>query len=86
LPEVRQPEKDLLLLGEAFREIREQRGLGVGELAVATGVDLACIEALEAGCLDPDLELLVRIADGIGVRPSAFFLRAEDLEATRAER
>jgi transcriptional regulator with XRE-family HTH domain len=31
-------EQELLLLGAAFREIREQRGLSVGELAVATGV------------------------------------------------
>jgi len=48
---------------------------------VVAGVDRACIEALEAGRLDADYELLLTLADGIGVRPSAFFGRAEELGA-----
>lgn len=45
--EVRQEEKDLLFLGEAFREFREQRGLSAGKLAAATGIDGLWIVALE---------------------------------------
>lgn len=77
--EVLQAEKDLLLLGEAFREIREQHGLSAGELARATGVNGLRIVALEEGCLDPDYELLLTLAEGIGVRPSVIFLRADEL-------
>ncbi len=80
MPEIRQAEKDLLLLGQAFREIREQHGLGAGELATATGVDGLWIVALEEGCLDPDYDLLITLAEGIGVRPSVIFLRAQELE------
>jgi transcriptional regulator with XRE-family HTH domain len=85
VPEVRQAEKDLLLLGEAFRALREQHGLSAGELATATGVDGVRIVALEEGCLDPDYELLVTLAEGIGVSCSAFFLRAEELAARGTE-
>jgi transcriptional regulator with XRE-family HTH domain len=69
----------LLLLGEAFREIREQHRLSVGELAGATGVDGLRIVALEEGCLDPGYDLLLTLAEGIGVGPSVFFLRADEL-------
>ena len=77
--EVKQSELDLLILGKAFREIREQHGLGAGELATATGVDGVRIAALEEGRLDADYDLLLTLAEGIGVRASAFFLRAEEL-------
>lgn len=85
MPEVRQPEKDQLLLGEAFREVREQHGLSAGELATATGEGRARIVALEEGRLDADYELLLTLADSIGVRPSVFFLRAEELAARGTE-
>jgi ribosome-binding protein aMBF1 (putative translation factor) len=77
--EARQVARDLLILGEAVREVREQQGLSVGALAAATGVDEERIAALEDGKLDPDYELLIGLADGIGVRPATFFLRAEEL-------
>jgi hypothetical protein len=35
------------------------------------------IQALEAGRLDPDYVLLVRLAKALGVRPSALVLLAE---------
>jgi transcriptional regulator with XRE-family HTH domain len=68
-------------LGAAIREVREQRGLSVGELAGAAGVAWARVEALEAGRLDPDLELLMGVADAVGVRLSAFVVRAGELGA-----
>lgn len=79
MSEITQLGQELRFLGKAVREIREQRGIAVGELAAATGMDRTRIEALEAGRLDPDLELLVALADGIGVRLSVFVVRAEEL-------
>jgi transcriptional regulator with XRE-family HTH domain len=77
--EITQIEQELLLLGRAIREIREQHGIAIGELAAGTGVDRARIEALEEARLDPDYELLLRLAEGIGVRVSTFVVRAEEL-------
>lgn len=74
---------DLLLLGKAIAQIRAERGLSVGELAAATGVEIARVQALEAGQLDPDYELQLALAEGLGVQPSALVIRAEELQAER---
>jgi transcriptional regulator with XRE-family HTH domain len=74
---------DLLLLGKAIGQIRAERGLSVGELAAAAGIEIERVQALEAGQLDPDYELLLTLAEGLGVRPSALVIRAEELLAER---
>jgi predicted transcriptional regulator len=72
-------EQALLLLGRAIRELREEQGFSVGELAAVTGVARERIAALEDGCFDPEYELLITLAEGIGVRVSAFVARVEAL-------
>jgi transcriptional regulator with XRE-family HTH domain len=79
--EVRTPKEDLLVLGRAFREVREQHGLSVGELAGASGYREARITALEEGRRDPDYVMVVRLAKGIGVPAATFILRAEEMGA-----
>jgi transcriptional regulator with XRE-family HTH domain len=74
----RQDRTELLALGRAIASMREECRLGPRELARDAGVDMCLIGALEAGTLDPDYELLLRLADALGVRPSAFFVRAEE--------
>jgi transcriptional regulator with XRE-family HTH domain len=71
--------KYLIFLGRAIRAVREQRGLSAHDLAAAAGVAPARVAALEDGQLDPDFELLIRLAEGMGLHPAAFFLRAEQL-------
>jgi transcriptional regulator with XRE-family HTH domain len=63
---------ELLRLGETFRQVREQHRLGVAELAARTDINVEHISALEAGQLDPTYDVLLILADGIGVRVSAF--------------
>jgi transcriptional regulator with XRE-family HTH domain len=75
----RQRQHDLLVLGKAIRAVREEQKLGVAELADASGVAQGNIGALERGELDPSLELLLELAEGLSVRPSELFLRAEEL-------
>jgi transcriptional regulator with XRE-family HTH domain len=75
-----QEEQELLVLGLAIGQVRERRGLSVGELSAVTGVVQTRIQALEAGQLDPDYDLLLTLAEGIGVRLSAFMVRVEELE------
>jgi transcriptional regulator with XRE-family HTH domain len=83
--DVRLPEGDLLALGKAFREIREQHGLSVGELAGAAGVSDTRIGKLEDGRLEPDYLLIVKLARGIGVPAAAFLRRADELGVTGVE-
>jgi transcriptional regulator with XRE-family HTH domain len=71
--------KYLILLGRAIREVREQHGLGASDLAAAAGVAPARVAALEDGQLDPDFELLVTLAKSMGISPTVFFRRAEEL-------
>jgi transcriptional regulator with XRE-family HTH domain len=78
---------DLLLFGKAIRAVRERLGFNASDLAVAARVDQARLSAVEEGRLDPDFELLLALATGLGIGPSAFFLQAEDLavESARGE-
>lgn len=62
---------ELLRLGESFRQVREQQRLSTQELAARTGIDVEQISALEAGQLDPTFDVLLALADGMGVRASA---------------
>jgi transcriptional regulator with XRE-family HTH domain len=63
---------ELLRLGESFRQVREQQRLSAQELAARTGIDIEHISALEAGRLDPTFDVMLALADGMGVRVSAF--------------
>ncbi len=72
-------EPNLLILGRAVKLVREQRGMSVDELANASGVLRERIGAVEAGQLDPTYELLLKIADGLGIQPSALVTLAEQL-------
>jgi transcriptional regulator with XRE-family HTH domain len=71
--------QDLIVLGRAIRDLREQSGLSLAGLAARAAVDRARVKALEDGRLDPGFDLLLALAEGMGVRPTAFFMRAEQL-------
>jgi transcriptional regulator with XRE-family HTH domain len=83
LPDRAQKTHDLLFFGRAVRELREKRPLSTSQLAAAVGVEERRIRALEAGQLDPDYELLIALADGLGVRVAELVIRAEQLAAGR---
>jgi transcriptional regulator with XRE-family HTH domain len=69
----------LLFLGRAIREFRQQRGFSASELAAAVGVNERRLDALEAGQLDPTIELLIALSDAFGVRTAELVIRAEQL-------
>jgi transcriptional regulator with XRE-family HTH domain len=75
----RDDEQELVLLGRAIRQLREQRGVSASELAAASGFERQQISAVEAGRLDPTYDLLIALADGLGVALSALVRRAEEL-------
>lgn len=80
VPESGHRDADLLILGRAVRRMREQSGMSADELADATGMSRQRVDALEAGRLDPTYELLLALAEGLGIQPSALVSLAEQLE------
>jgi transcriptional regulator with XRE-family HTH domain len=75
----RQQQQNLLVLGQAVRELRVRSHQSVRDLATTCKVSPRRLTELEDGWLDPDLEMIAAIARGIGVRPSEIFVRAEQL-------
>lgn len=70
---------NLLRLGRAIRSIRLQRGLTADDLAAAAGLDRQRVDALEGGAVDPSYELLLALADALGIQPSELVILAEQL-------
>ncbi len=86
MPRTPRETEELALLGQRIRELREQRGLKLSELATAVGVAESRIQALEEGRLDPDYVLLVRLAKALHVRAGSLVSRAEELaDASRTD-
>jgi transcriptional regulator with XRE-family HTH domain len=75
---------ELVVLGAAIRQVREDRGQSVDALAVAVGSTSADVEAFEAGCLDPGYHRLRRLAAALGITSAALLLRVEEDDATPA--
>ncbi len=78
----RQQQQDLRALGQAVRELRVQSRRSLRNLASTCEVSPRSLAELEAGRLDPGLELIAAIARGIGVRPSEIYVRADELRAS----
>jgi transcriptional regulator with XRE-family HTH domain len=66
-------------LAEQIRELREDEGLDEDDLATAAGITVEKLRALEAGKRDPDYDLMIALAHGLGGTPSTIILRAESL-------
>jgi transcriptional regulator with XRE-family HTH domain len=71
--------EELEALGSIMRGIREEHGLTVDAVATGAGITPARLVALEAGQLDPDYELLLRLAAAMDTRLATIFRRAEGL-------
>lgn len=74
--------RQLVILGRAVRELREQRSVSAGLLAARTGNTLQRIHELEAGEFDPDYEELIVLAEkGLGIPLSALVAYAARCES-----
>jgi transcriptional regulator with XRE-family HTH domain len=61
---------ELIRFGQKIRQVREREGISVAERAVRTDIEAQKINALEAGRFDPPFDVMIAVADGIGVRLS----------------
>ena len=76
-------DREMVALGRAIREAREDRGMTPAELADAvSGVGREHLEALEAGRLTPDSDLLLALGEGLGIDPGVLVSSAWDLDAS----
>lgn len=64
--------------GYGLRRARRQRRISVRTFARRTGVEAATIRELEAGRFDPPLDVILALADGVGVRVSQLILNITD--------
>ena len=80
LPDRGKQDVDLAILGRAVRRMREQRGMSADELAGAADMTRQRIDGLEAGHLDPTYELLLALAEALGIQPSTLVALAEQLK------
>ena len=66
-------------LGEAVRSIREKAGMSQMELAFACDLHPTYVSRVETGARNPTWIVIVRLAYGLGIRPSELVGRAETL-------
>lgn len=68
---------DRRAFGRAVRELRGRQGLSLSELGRRTLVHEAYLDALERAQVEPTLRIMVRLADGFGIRLSVLIARYE---------
>jgi transcriptional regulator with XRE-family HTH domain len=62
--------------GEAIRSLRRERGVAQEAFAARAGLDRSYMGAIERGEFNFTMDTLVKVAAGLGVRPSAVLRRA----------
>jgi ribosome-binding protein aMBF1 (putative translation factor) len=73
---------ELVFLGQAIHEIREQQEITPAELAGKAGIRERRLARIEAGSIDPDYELLVKLTRALSIQPRVLMDRARALEQT----
>jgi transcriptional regulator with XRE-family HTH domain len=68
---------ELLRFGETFRQVREQQGVAVADLAARAEIDAQRIRELEAGRFDPTYDVMIALANGLCIRVSSWSPRTE---------
>lgn len=69
------------VFGQAVRHHRKLLGLSQEELAFRSGLDRTYISGVERGVRNPTLEVMQRIADGVGVDLAVLFCTARDMKS-----
>jgi transcriptional regulator with XRE-family HTH domain len=65
--------------GQAAREIRKERGLSQEQAALDGGIDRAYYGHIERATKSATLRTIWKMAEALGVPPSALFTRAEQI-------
>jgi transcriptional regulator with XRE-family HTH domain len=68
---------NLIAFGRAVRELRDEKGVSVEALTVAAKLTPARLGGIEGGRVDPPLDVVFAVAEGLGVRPVVLTSRAD---------
>jgi methanogenic corrinoid protein MtbC1/DNA-binding XRE family transcriptional regulator len=68
----------LLMLGRRVRDLRTKKGWTQEQLAEATRVTRVCIVAVEGGKQNVSMDIVVRMANALGITPEGLFTVAND--------
>jgi transcriptional regulator with XRE-family HTH domain len=68
--------EELSAVGSTVRQTRAQRDMSAGELAVAASIDRGRLDAIEGGRLYPAHDVLLALADGLGVESATLLSSA----------
>lgn len=55
--------------GQRLRELRAERGISQDQLARRTGIDATAVGRFERGAREPRLRSILRLAEGLSVKP-----------------
>lgn len=72
--------QDDLVLGARIRELRQRRGLSVGDVATAANVSKSLVSQIERGVAAPSIDTVRRIASALELPVFALFLQGTDNE------
>lgn len=70
----------MLPIGQRVRQLREQRGLSLGDIERSTGLLGAYVSRVEHGRSSPSLETLERLAAAFGIPLHDFFREPQEQE------
>jgi transcriptional regulator with XRE-family HTH domain len=70
-------DRELIALGRAVRQLRDERDMSDGKLAAAAGLTPGRLAAIEAARFDPPYDVLLALARGLGVKPAELVRRAD---------
>jgi transcriptional regulator with XRE-family HTH domain len=61
-----------------IREIREKKGISIGQLARITGLTGGAISLIERGFRNPNMSTIFKIRDALGVPLDELYMEDED--------
>ncbi|OGI10752.1 MAG: hypothetical protein A3I68_01600 [Candidatus Melainabacteria bacterium RIFCSPLOWO2_02_FULL_35_15] len=64
------PDKDLKLIGEIIRALREKKGFSQEKLGAEAGLDRTYVSDIELGTRNFGIKNLIRLAKALDVKPS----------------
>ena len=64
----RDPRQNRLIMGDRIRELREDKNMDVFTLAEQAGIQPNTLKRIEAGKFSADLDILSKIAQGLGMK------------------
>jgi len=72
----------VLKVGESVREIRENKGLSLGDISQRTGLDVDYLSQIEEGKLSPPLGIIIKLAKALDKKMGYFISGTEEFPYT----